>query len=247
MLLLKVAELLLLANCWRVNEIWSASIVAGYFHCWILADFSNAPSSVCLKRSQGSSRESCHHVRALIWVWVDSVVRPTGKKLHFGMGWVWEQSIIGSQFSASLLLDIPGMVPERVHYRVLNRKMSNLDRAPKMPDTVLLIYWDSFLVTLPSISSETWVVYSSVILGTDKFCDSLLLGWSRAYLATAANFRLFLGFAMLLDAKSSTIVMIEIFFNSKEFVLVTYCCFPFSGEITFNQRQINDLQNGSNS
>ena len=33
---------------------------------------------------------------------------------------------------------------------------SNLDRAPKKRDFVLLNSWDSFLVTLPSICSETW-------------------------------------------------------------------------------------------
>ena len=31
LLLLKLTELLFVANCWRANNIWSASIVAGVF------------------------------------------------------------------------------------------------------------------------------------------------------------------------------------------------------------------------
>ena len=37
-LLLKLAELLFVANCWSANKIWSASFVAGFFHCEIGAD-----------------------------------------------------------------------------------------------------------------------------------------------------------------------------------------------------------------
>ena len=66
-----------------------------------------------------------------------------------------------------------------------------------MRDSVLLYSWDSFLVTLPSISSETCVIYSSFILGTDVFRDWPFLGFpSRVSLVTAANFRLFLNVAI---------------------------------------------------
>ena len=66
-----------------------------------------------------------------------------------------------------------------------------------MRDYVLLNSWDSFLVTLPSISSETFVIYSSLILGTDVFRDWLFLGCSSCVsLVTTANFRLFLNVAI---------------------------------------------------
>ena len=62
-----------------------------------------------------------------------------------------------------------------------------------MRDFVLLNSWDSFLVTLHSTSSETCVIYCSLILGTDVFRDWPLLGCSACVsLVTAANFRLFL-------------------------------------------------------
>ena len=67
-----------------------------------------------------------------------------------------------------------------------------------MRDSVLLKSWDSFLVTVPSISSEIYVIYSSLILETDVFRDSPFLGCSSCVsLVMAANFPLFLIGAIL--------------------------------------------------
>ena len=66
-----------------------------------------------------------------------------------------------------------------------------------MRDSVLLNSWYSFLVTLPSTSSEICVINSSLILGTDVFRDWPFLGCpSCVSLVTAANFRLFLNVAI---------------------------------------------------
>ena len=52
-------------------------------------------------------------------------------------------------------------------------------------------------MTLPSISSETCVIYSALILGTDVFREWPFLGCSSCVsLVTAANFRLFLNVAI---------------------------------------------------
>ena len=61
-----------------------------------------------------------------------------------------------------------------------------------MRDSVLMNSWDSFLATLPSISSKTCAMYSAVIPGADEFCDWLFLGYSCVSLAISANFFLFL-------------------------------------------------------
>ena len=83
-----------------------------------------------------------------------------------------------------------------------------------MLDSVLPISWDSFLVTLPSISSETCVIYSSLILGTDVFLDWPFLGCSFCVsLVTAANFRLFLNVAIFLKAKCYAVMKNELVFN----------------------------------
>ena len=72
-----------------------------------------------------------------------------------------------------------------------------------MRDSVLLNSWDSFLETLPAISSETCVIFSS-FLGTDVFRDWPFLGYpSGLFLATAANFRLFLNVAIFLKGKNA--------------------------------------------
>ena len=60
-----------------------------------------------------------------------------------------------------------------------------------MRDSVLLTSWDTFLVTLPSITSQTCVMYSSVIPRARGFCDWLFLGSTCVLPALAANFILF--------------------------------------------------------
>ena len=58
-----------------------------------------------------------------------------------------------------------------------------------------------FLVTLPPISSETWVMYSSAIPGLSVFGDWLFLVNFGVCLETAANFLLFLNVAIILREK----------------------------------------------
>ena len=49
-------------------------------------------------------------------------------------------------------------------------------RAPKMQFSVLLNSWDNFFITLPSTSSDTWVIDSSCILGRVVSSVWLFLG-----------------------------------------------------------------------
>ena len=108
-----------------------------------------------------------------------------------GWGSIWKRSSVGSRFSKSLFQDVPGTVPESDRTSGFKRNSSDLGRAPRMRDSVLLNSWDSFLVTLPLISSETSVIYSSVIPGTDLFLYWLFLGCYCVSLEMSANFRLF--------------------------------------------------------
>ena len=113
-----------------------------------------------------------------------------------GWGSLWESSSFVPWFFTYVFRNVPGTVPECVRICGFKSNSSNLDRAHKMRDSVLLNSWESFLVTLPSISSETCVIYSSLILGTDVFRDWPFLGFSSCVpLVTAANFRLFLNVA----------------------------------------------------
>ena len=59
-------------------------------------------------------------------------------------------------FSRLLLLDVPGTATEQDRTCGFKRNSSSFDKASKMRDSVLLNSFENFLVTLPSISSETW-------------------------------------------------------------------------------------------
>ena len=81
-------------------------------------------------------------------------------------------------FSRLLLLDVPGTATEQVRTCGFKRNSSSFDKAPKMRDSVLLNSIESFLVTLPSISSETWEIYSWVSSGSRMFCVLPILALS---------------------------------------------------------------------
>ena len=125
----------------------------------------------------------------------------TGREHHFGTGVVQGTTPVGSPFSELLFLDVPGTATQQVRLCGFRRNSSSLDKAPKMRDSVQLSSWESFSVTLPSIFSETRVIYSSVISGLSVFCDWLFLVFSGVSLETAANFLLFLKVAMILREK----------------------------------------------
>ena len=67
--------------------------------------------------------------------------------------------------------------------------------------SVRLNSFESFLVTLPSISSETWEMYFWAISGSNVFCDWLFLVFSGVFLETAANFFLVFKVSMILREK----------------------------------------------
>ena len=82
-----------------------------------------------------------------------------------------------------------------------------------MRDSVLLNFWDSFLVTLPSFSSKTFLINSLLILRTDVFPDWPFLGcYSCVFNVWAANFRLFLNFVISLKGKCNTDIKTELVF-----------------------------------
>ena len=77
-----------------------------------------------------------------------------------GWGSLWESSSFVPWFSTFVFRNVPGTFPECVRICGLKRNSSNLDIAPKMRDSVLLKFWDSFLVTLPSNLSDMFLVDS---------------------------------------------------------------------------------------
>ena len=133
------------------------------------------------------------------------------KRPASGWGSLWESSSFVPWFSTFVFRIVPGTVPECVHICGFKRNSSNLDRAPKMRDSVMLNSWDSFLATPPSISSETCAIFRSLILGRDVFRDWPFLGCSSSVsLVTSANFRLFLKVAIFLKEKCYELMKTEL-------------------------------------
>ena len=118
-----------------------------------------------------------------------------------GQGSPRERSPVGFRFSDSLFLDVPRKATEQVQNCGLRRNSSSSDKAPKMWDSFWLNFFETLLITLPSISSETWEMYSWAISGSSVFCDWLFLVFSGVSLETAANFPFFLKVAMILREK----------------------------------------------
>ena len=61
-----------------------------------------------------------------------------------GWGSLWESPSFTPWFSTFVFRNVPGTVPECVRICGIMGNSSNLDRAPKMRDSVLLNSWDSF-------------------------------------------------------------------------------------------------------
>ena len=112
-----------------------------------------------------------------------------------------ERSPFGSRFPESMFPDVPETATEQVRTCGFRRKSSSLDKAPKIRDSARLNSFESFLVTLTSISSETWEIYSWGISGSSVSSDWLFLVFSGLSLETTANFRLILKVAMVLREK----------------------------------------------
>ena len=139
-----------------------------------------------------------------------------------GQGSLRERSPMGSRFSESLFLDVPGRATEQVRTCGFRRNSSSLDKAPKKRDSVRLSSFESFSVTLPSISSETWEIYSWAISESSVFCGWLFLVFSGVSLEIADNFLLFLKVAMILREKFCQLWRLNWSFNFKTKVLISF-------------------------
>ena len=120
---------------------------------------------------------------------------------RFGTGIAWGTIPIGFPVS---WVAVPGC--SRIGYGTspnlwVQKKSSSLDKAPKIRDSVLLNCFESFLVILPSISSETWEMYSWAISRSIEFLHWVFLVFSGVSLETAANFLLFLKVATIMREK----------------------------------------------
>ena len=109
-----------------------------------------------------------------------------------------KRSPVGSQFSEFSFPDVHGTATEQVRLCGFRRNSPRSKKAPKIRGSVRLTTLESFIVSLSSISAETWEMHSWAIPGSSVFCDWLFLEFSDVSLETAANFLSFLNVAMIL-------------------------------------------------
>ena len=104
----------------------------------------------------------------------------------------WERSQLSCWSSTSACRNVTGLVPENVRYCGFKRSSTNLDRAPKMQDSVLLSSSDSFF------SDSALNLFKNLChkLLSESRSRWLFLGNSCVSFAKAANFRLFLNVAI---------------------------------------------------
>ena len=155
----------------------------------------------------------CQIREQFIW-WTSRIINPNESLdfSKFGLLIIWP----------SIFSIIIYGVPECVRICGFKRNSSNLYRAPKMRDSVLLNSWDSFVVTLPSISSETCVMHSLLILGTDVFRDWPFLGCSSCvFVVPAANFRLFFNVAIFWRENAPQIWRLNCFLFVNQLEIIT--------------------------
>ena len=104
----------------------------------------------------------------IAWLWWDSSNSEPSRLQEWweknsasGLGSPRKRSPVGVRFPEPLILDVPGTATQQVRICGFRRKRSSLDKAPKIRHSVRLNSSESFLETLPSISSETWEMCSS--------------------------------------------------------------------------------------
>ena len=147
MLLVELAELLLVANCWWVNKIWSASIVAGVFSLQNYGSFVGLAFFCCLEEVRRDQKEFFYWTPVTMWEVssrsesVKLLVRQTEISTS-GYESFTESSPVASQFSESLFRDVPGTATEQVRTCGFRRNPSNLNKAPRRRDSVRLKSWE---------------------------------------------------------------------------------------------------------
>ena len=198
----------------RLTESGLLQLSQECFHCEIVTDLKSAPSFVLLTKVQGSKKESLVELKSPC-----DKSSPALNPLDYYSGQqrtlIWDKVCLrnNSQSFPGFLSRCSWIFLEQVWTCGFRRNSSSLDKEPKMRDSVRPNYWENFLVTFPSFSSETWVMYSPAIPGSSVFCDWLFLAFSGVSLETGANFLWFLNVALIFRRKLCQLWRLNWFFN----------------------------------
>ena len=142
-----------------------------------ISSFKVSPDSFMFSKSCSKLHHACFNY---LWVWgplevcsitpvIVSWASPVSESIEWrdwqtegptsGWGSLWDSSSFVPWFSTFVFRDVPGTVPECVRICWFKRNSSNLDRVPKMRDSVLLNSWDSFYwLCLQSPQKVVWYI-----------------------------------------------------------------------------------------
>ena len=149
-------------------------------------------------------------VRGLFPIRVNRNIGPTSRELHFGMGIVLGTILIWFPVFHLIVLGCFRNGSGECLYLWAQEKFIYFKQSTQNAELDPAEFQGQFLMTLPSFSSETCVMYSSAIPGTDMLCDWLFLGFSCVSLETTAVFRLYLSVAISWGEKCSRVVETEL-------------------------------------
>ena len=103
---------------------------------------------------------SCHHVVAIFWARVlcHLAVEDACVRMRVSLGVILIRSLACTKYDPGRLRSGSRAVPEWPWISGFMRNTSRRANAPIMRFSILLNSYDNFLVTLPSISSQIWVM-----------------------------------------------------------------------------------------
>ena len=160
-MVLKLAKLLLLANCWRAKKYWSASTVASRFPLRIFwLSYRTRFLLVAWGRFRRSVRNffvnSCHHVGSLLGA---EILKGLNQKdTYFRMRIVLGTILCFFWFPPFLIQDVSRMDTDWNWAYGFTKKSSGRERATKLRLLLLMNTWDTFFVTSPTMPSDNWVL-----------------------------------------------------------------------------------------
>ena len=117
--------------------------------------------SLSIDRSCDVSLPALNHLS----YWCDRQRTPLRDKHRLGNDPQWVPGFL------SCCLDVPGTATEQVRTFWVQKKFIEFRQNTQNARLHPANSWESFLVTFLSISSETWVMYSSAIPGLSVLCD----------------------------------------------------------------------------
>ena len=150
---------------------------------------------------------------SLFLLWIVQITRVVGREHCLGTGIAKETIPSGFPVFQVVVPGCSGNSYGTSPNLWVQKKLVKLEQSTQNTCLRPTEFFESFLVTLPSISSEISEMYSWVVSGSSEFRDWVSLVFSGVSLETAASFLLFFNVAINLREKISQLWKLIWVFN----------------------------------